>query len=111
MTEADLKQPVVRALAQCHWPAAYDKRPKETLQDVAAEVVADRSGGYSARRYYNALLALWEQAQREERARCREAVGSEHLHEPNPDSEGDTIYDRAITDAVEAIDNLPGLGA
>jgi hypothetical protein len=55
----------------------------------------------------SALEAALAEARQEERQRCREAVAAEHLHEPNPESEGDAVYDRAIEDALAAIDALP----
>jgi hypothetical protein len=49
---------------------------------------------------------LLAQARKEERERCYQAVAAEHLHEPNSESEGDAIYDRAIADALQAIRDL-----
>jgi hypothetical protein len=98
MTETDLNPAVVRALAQCHYPERYDEDPEGTVRAVSGNLIR----GLGIRHRYEALLALWEQAQCEERARCREAAVA--VASPY----GSLVARSAV---MEAIDNLPGPGA
>ena len=88
----------------------YDDSSAIQLTHLEACPVAVITSALATPADASALDALLAQARAEERERCRAAVFEEHLRDPVAGSASDEAYDRAIDDALAAIDALKGAG-